>query len=127
MWRQVLRAKIHRATVTGADLNYEGSLTVDRDLLDASGILVHEKVHVVNLNNGSRAETYVIPGRRGSGEIIMNGAIARLAQIGDLVIILSYGFAEEEDARKCRPTIVTVDAKNRIKKTSGPKSKGGPC
>ncbi|MCK4827693.1 aspartate 1-decarboxylase, partial [bacterium] len=83
MLRQMLLAKIQRATVTAADLNYEGSITIDKSLLDASGILVYERVQVLNINSGKRAETYVIKGKRGNGDIIMNGAIARLAQVGD--------------------------------------------
>ena len=94
MLRNMLRAKIHRARVTGADLNYEGSITIDETLMEAAGILPYEKVQVLNLSNGARAETYVIKGKRDSGEIIMNGAIARLALVDDLVIILSYCFSE---------------------------------
>lgn len=116
----VLRAKIHRATVTDANLNYEGSLTIDQDLMEAVGILPYELVQVVNINNGARAETYAIKGKRGSGEIIMNGAIARLAQRGDLVIICAYGFAAPDEAKNTEPTIALVNEKNQIVKLSKP-------
>ncbi len=112
---QVLRAKIQRAIVTDADLNYEGSIGIDEDLLDASGILPWEKVHVLNIANGARAETYVIKGKKGSGEIVMNGAIARLTQVGDPIIILSYGLVSEEEAKTVSPSIVLVDENNKIK------------
>jgi aspartate 1-decarboxylase len=110
----MLRAKIHRARVTDANLNYEGSLTIDETLMEAAGIIANEKVQVVNITNGTRAETYVIKGKRDSGEIVMNGAIARLAQIGDLVIILSYGLLEESEAKKMKSTTIVVDENNRI-------------
>ena len=115
MIRHILRSKIQRVRVTASDLNYEGSLTIDETLMDAAGLMPHEMVHVLNLNNGARAETYVIKGKKDSGEIIMNGAIARLAQVGDPLIILSYGLMEEEQARLFMPTIVLVDENNRIK------------
>ncbi len=111
---QLLRAKIHRARVTDANLNYEGSLTIDENLMEAVGIVANEKVQVVNISNGSRAETYVITGKKDSGEIVMNGAIARLAQIGDLVIILAYGLVDESEAYKHKSTTVVVDDNNRI-------------
>ncbi len=114
MYIQVLRAKIHRARVTETDLNYEGSLTIDETLMEAAGIFVNEKVHVLNISNGIRAETYVIKGKKDSGEIIMNGAIARLAQAGDLIIILSYGLVKENEAKKIRPKTILVDANNHI-------------
>ena len=114
MLHQMLLAKIQRATVTAADLNYEGSITIDESLLDAAGILVYERVQVLNINSGERAETYVIKGKRGNGDIIMNGAIARLAQVGDPLIILSYGFVEEDDAKTVSPKIVFVDENNHI-------------
>ncbi len=114
MLRNMLRAKIHRARVTGADLNYEGSITIDETLMEAAGILPYEKVQVLNLSNGARAETYVIKGKRDSGEIIMNGAIARLALVGDPVIILSYCFVEEKQAEEIVPIIVLVDENNNI-------------
>jgi len=111
--RQMLRAKIHQAVVTGAELNYEGSITIDQKLMEAAGMLPYEKVMILNLSNGSRAETYVIQGRRDSGEIIMNGAIARLVQIGDKIIILSFIGLEEQEAAHWKPTVVLVDNKNR--------------
>jgi aspartate 1-decarboxylase len=111
---QMLKAKIHRACVTAADLNYEGSITIDENLMDAAGILPNEKVQVLNLSNGTRSETYVIKGKRGSGEIIMNGAIARLVQVGDSVIILAYRLVEEKAAENLKPTIVIVDENNKI-------------
>lgn len=117
----VLRAKIHRATVTDANLNYEGSLTIDQDLMETVGILPYELVQVVNINNGARAETYAIRGERGSGDIIMNGAIARLAQPGDLVIICAYGFATPDEAKNTEPAIALVNAKNQVVKLSKPK------
>ena len=114
MTRHMLRAKIHRATVTGADLNYEGSITIDETLMEKTGILPYEKVDILNLSNGARAETYVIKGKKDNGEIIMNGAIARLVQIGDQIIILSYTTMEEEHALTFEPIIIIVDEQNRI-------------
>ena len=111
----MLRAKIHRATVTEANLNYEGSITIDESLLKASGILPFERVQVLNISNGERAETYVIKGKKDSGEIIMNGAIARLFEVGDLVIICSYIYIEEKKAKNINPVIILVDDKNHIK------------
>lgn len=108
----MMRAKIHRATVTQADLHYEGSISIDTDLLDASGILIHEKVDVLNINNGQRFTTYTIPAPAGSGAIQVNGAAARLVQIGDPVIIISYASMSEEEARKFTPKVVLVDGKN---------------
>ena len=109
----LLKAKIHRATVTQADLHYEGSISIDTDLLAASGILVHEKVDVLNINNGQRFTTYTIPAPAGSGAIQVNGAAARLVQIGDPVIIISYASMSEEEAKKYVPTVVLVNAKNQ--------------
>ncbi len=109
----LLKAKIHRATVTQADLNYEGSISIDTDLLAASGILVHEKVDVLNINNGERFTTYTIPAAAGSGAIQVNGAAARLVQIGDPVIIISYASMSEEEAKKYVPTVVLVNSKNQ--------------
>ena len=111
--RTMLKSKIHRATVTDADLNYVGSITVDADLLDAADIRPYEHVHVVNINNGARFETYAIEGARGSGVICLNGAAARLAQPGDLVIVLSYAGYTEADAHAHEPVIVHVDESNR--------------
>lgn len=114
MLRTLCKSKIHRATLTGADLHYEGSLTVDRDLMDAADLLPFEKVQVVNVNTGARLETYVIEGARASGTIQLNGAAARLGMPGDLVIIISYGdFAPEELAGSFAPRIVFVDERNR--------------
>jgi aspartate 1-decarboxylase len=114
MLLEVLRAKIHRATVTQAEINYIGSITVDEDLMDVVGLIENEKVHVLNLANGLRAETYVIKGERGKGDIVMNGAIARMAQVGDKVIILSYGFADPKELETHKPKIVVVDEHNRV-------------
>jgi aspartate 1-decarboxylase len=112
------KSKIHRATLTGADLHYEGSLTLDRDLMDAADILPFEKVQVVNVNNGSRLETYVIEGERGSGTIQLNGAAARLGAAGDHVIVISYADYEEQELENFAPKLVFVDAQNRIAKPS---------
>jgi len=114
MMREFFRAKIHRARVTDANLNYSGSITIDLTLLDESGILPYEKVQVLNLNTGDRAWTYVIPGERNKGEIIMNGAIARQAQVGDLVIILSYCLLNEEEITNFSPKTIILDDQNRI-------------
>ncbi|HXR66647.1 MAG TPA: aspartate 1-decarboxylase [Ktedonobacteraceae bacterium] len=114
MLRTMCKGKIHRATVTQADLNYVGSITVDQDLLDAADIYPYEKVQVVNISNGSRLETYTIAGARGSGVICLNGAAARLNAPGDLVIIMSYGQFEEREIRELTPHIVFVDADNRL-------------
>lgn len=111
----LLKAKIHRATVTKADLNYEGSISIDNDLLKASGILVNEKVDVLNINNGERFSTYAIEAKAGSKEIQVNGAAARLVQNGDKVIIISYANFSEEEAKKHKPTIIFVDEKNNLK------------
>jgi len=108
----VFKSKIHRAKVTASDLNYEGSISIDKDLLDAAGIFVYEKVQVVNLNNGNRFETYVIEGKRGSGEVMLNGPAARLGLPGDLVIIISYASMSPDEAEKFVPTIVQVDSDN---------------
>ncbi|ANU10689.1 aspartate 1-decarboxylase [Planococcus antarcticus DSM 14505] len=115
MLRMMLNSKIHRATVTEADLNYVGSITIDQDLLDAVGMLANEKVHIVNNNNGARFETYIIAGERGSGVICVNGAAARLVQRGDIVIILSYTYVMNENARDHKPTVAIMDANNQIK------------
>ena len=114
MHRTLYKSKIHRATITDANLNYEGSLTVDSDLLDAADILPYEKVQVVNINNGSRLETYVIEGKRGGGEICLNGAAARLGEPGDLCIIISYAVMDEAEAREWEPKTILVNDKNRI-------------
>ncbi len=114
MLRTMCKGKIHRATVTQANLNYVGSITIDQDLLDAANIYPYEKVQVVNINNGSRLETYTIAGARGSGVICLNGAAARLTAEGDLVIIISYAQYNEEEIRALVPQIVFVDAENRL-------------
>jgi len=116
MKRTMCKSKIHRAVVTDAELDYEGSITVDPELLDAADIRVYEQVHVVDVNNGSRFETYTMPGQRGSGQVIVNGAAARLVQPGDLVIIISYGTYEEAELEDWRPTFVHVDEHNRIRR-----------
>ena len=115
MLRMMLNSKIHRATVTQADLNYVGSITIDQDLLDQVGMLPNEKVHVVNNNNGARFETYIIAGERGSGVICVNGAAARLVQKGDIVIILTYGYVMDENARGHKPTVAIMDENNRVR------------
>jgi aspartate 1-decarboxylase len=115
MYRQLLRCKIHRATVTGASLEYEGSLTIDEELMDRAGILPYEAVMVSNLNNGERFSTYALPGTRGEGEIILNGPTARLGVIGDKVIIFCYEFFSNEEAKRHAPKIIQVDHQNRIK------------
>ncbi len=114
MLRTVLNGKIHRATVTGADLNYVGSITVDSQLLEAANILPYERVQVVDLNNGSRLETYAIPGDAGSGIIQLNGAAAHLVTIGDLVIVMSYVQVEDPVPQDWKPRVVLVDGQNRI-------------
>jgi len=110
--RIMLKSKIHRATVTQADINYEGSITIDKELMEAADILPYEKVHVLDIDNGSRLETYAIEGEAGSGVICMNGAAARLVYPGDKVIILTYHDVPEEEVRKNLPIVVNVDAKN---------------
>ncbi len=103
---QVLKSKIHRAKVTQADLNYAGSITIDEDLMDAADLVANERVQVVNNNNGERLETYVIKGMRGSGVICLNGAAARRVQVGDILIIMSYGYMSQEEAKKYTPLSV---------------------
>lgn len=115
MLRLMLRAKIHRATVTDANLEYEGSLTVDPVLLEAAGILPYEQVMVSNLNNGERFETYVIPGKRGSGEMVLNGPTARKGAKGDKVIVFCYEYYNEQELKTFKPKLVYVDEQNRIK------------
>ncbi|HZU65762.1 MAG TPA: aspartate 1-decarboxylase [Ktedonobacteraceae bacterium] len=117
MQRTMCKGKIHRATVTQANLNYVGSITIDQDLLDAADIYPYEKVQVVNVNNGARLETYTIAGARGSGVICLNGAAARLTAEGDLVIIMSYGQFDEQEIRSLEPRLVFVDTDNRIVET----------
>lgn len=112
MLRTVLKSKIHRATVTQADLEYEGSVTIDQDLMDAADLLVHEKVDIYDITNGNRLSTYVIPGERGSGVIGINGAAAHLVKPGDLVIICSYVQMETPEARSWQPRLCFVDPRN---------------
>ena len=109
----LLKSKIHRATVTDANLNYEGSITIDRDLMDAADMLEFEQVHVVNINNGERFVTYIIEGERGTGTICLNGAAARLAQPGDLIIIIAYVTMGNDDAKSYKPVVVQVDSQNK--------------
>jgi aspartate 1-decarboxylase len=114
MNRTMFKSKIHRACVTQAELHYEGSLTVDEDLMDAADLLAYEKISVVNINNGERFETYVIPGKRGSKVMCLNGAAARKAMLGDRIIVISYATMTTEEAREYKPTVVLVDEHNNI-------------
>ena len=114
----LMKAKLHRATVTQADLDYEGSIAIDRDLLDASGILPHEQVDVLNITTGARFTTYAIEAPRGSRTIGVNGAAARLVQKGDKVIVVTYGLLPQEEARNYAPTVVLLDDANEIKKAA---------
>jgi aspartate 1-decarboxylase len=111
---QVLKSKIHRVKVTQAELNYVGSITIDEDLIEAANIIPNEKVQIVNNNNGARFETYVIKGERGSGVVCLNGSCARLAQVGDIIIIMSYGSLPMEEARKYEPILVFPDDDNHL-------------
>jgi len=106
---EVLKSKIHKASITGANLNYIGSISIDEDLIDAANLIENEKVHVLDLNNGERLETYVIKGERGSGEICLNGAAARKVLPGDVIIIMSYAILDFEEAKSFRPTIIFPD------------------
>lgn len=110
---EILKSKIHRATITQADLNYIGSISIDEDLMDEANLIEFEKVQVVNINNGERLETYVIKGERGSGTISLNGAAARKAHPGDLVIIASYAYMDFEEAKNFKPSIVFPDGNNK--------------
>ena len=112
----MLKSKIHRATLTGSNLNYEGSITIDEDLMEKADLLPGEQVHVLNINNGARFITYVIAGGRGSGDILLNGAAARLGQIGDKVIILSYGQVLTQEAEKYEAGVVFIDENNKSRK-----------
>lgn len=124
----VFKSKIHRATVTEANLNYEGSVTIDADLMEAADILPHEQVQVLNVNNGERFDTYAIRGPRGSGVICLNGPAARLAHVGDLVIILTYAWMEREELERHTPRVVMVDERNRPLRTvaAAPSSPASP-
>ncbi len=111
---EVLKSKIHRVRVTQAELNYVGSITIDEDLMDAANIIANEKVQIVNNNNGARFETYVIKGERGSGVVCLNGAAARLVQVGDVVIIISYALMEQQEAKEYEPLLVFPNENNRL-------------
>lgn len=111
---EILRAKLHKVTVTGARLNYIGSITIDEDLVDAAGMVIGEKVQIVNQNNGERFETYIIRGERGSKEITLNGPAARKVQIGDILIVIAYGLVDLEEARNFTPTIVFPNEDNSL-------------
>jgi aspartate 1-decarboxylase len=111
----MLKSKIHRATVTGADVDYEGSITVDKELMGVAKLIEYERVDIYNISNGQRFSTYVIKGEQGKGEICLNGAAARLVSVGDLIIICSYSHHDEKEVGKHKPVIVHVDEKNRIK------------
>jgi len=118
------KSKIHRAVVTEANLNYEGSVTIDADLMEAADILPHEQVQVLNVNNGERFDTYAIRGPRGSGVVCLNGPAARLAQVGDRVIILTYAWMEREELERHTPRVVMVDERNRALKTEAAGGRG---
>ena len=116
MLRTMLKSKIHRATLTGTELNYEGSITVDLALLEKAGILPGEQVHVLNVNTGARLITYTITAPRGSGTVLLNGPAARLGVAGDQVVILTYCQLTDEESRKHKPVVLLVDGKNRVRK-----------
>ena len=126
MMRFMMKSKIHRATVTQADLHYVGSISIDRDLMEAADLLEGEKVAIVDIANGARLETYVIPAPRGSGMIGINGAAAHLVHEGDLVIIISYAMVDNAEARTLKPTVVHVDEQNRVVKLGDDASEPGP-
>jgi len=109
MFIEVIKSKIHKVSITGANLHYIGSITIDEDLMDAANLLENEKVHVLNLNNGERLETYIIKGKRGSGEICLNGAAARKVIVGDVVIIMSFALVDSQEAKSFKPTIIFPD------------------
>jgi aspartate 1-decarboxylase len=111
---EVLKSKIHRVKITEAELHYVGSISIDEDLMDAADIIENEKVQVVNINNGERLETYVIKGERGSGQICLNGPAARKAQVGDIIIIISYCYIEKANADKHKPIVIFPDNKNKL-------------
>ncbi|GAB3264605.1 aspartate 1-decarboxylase [Larkinella harenae] len=114
MFLTLMKSKIHRVRVTQAELNYVGSITIDEDLMDAAGMLENEQVHIVNNNNGERIITYVIKGERGSGIICLNGAAARRAQVGDIIIIIAYGMLVADEAKTHKPVVVFPDGNNRL-------------
>lgn len=111
---QVFKSKLHRVTVTEADLNYIGSVTIDEDLMDAAGFIEFEKVQIVNVNNGERLETYIIKGKRGSGQICLNGPAARKVAVGDVVIIMSYALMDFEEAKTFKPTVIFPKEGNKL-------------
>ena len=123
--RKMLKSKIHRVTVTEADLNYVGSITLDPELLEAADILEYEQVHVLDVDNGNRLTTYALAGVRGTGECCINGAAARLVNPGDVVLVLTYADYSEEEARRVRPIVVHVDERNRIKRIDPPVEANG--
>jgi len=114
MFIEVLKSKLHRVRVTQAELHYVGSITIDEDLMEAANLIEGEKVQIVNINNGERLETYVIKGKRGSGEICMNGPAARKTQVGDIIIIISYASMEFEEAKKFKPSVIFPDENNKL-------------
>ncbi len=111
---QVCKSKLHRVKITQAELHYVGSITIDEDLLDAANIIANERVQIVNISNGARLETYVIPGKRGSGEICLNGPSARLVQVGDIVLIIGYAYMDFEEAKSFKPTLVFPTEDNKL-------------
>jgi len=111
---EVLKSKIHRVKITEAELHYVGSITIDEDLMEASNIVENEKVQIVNINNGERIETYVIKGQRGSGQICLNGPAARKAQVGDIIIIISYCSIDQDEAKSHQPVVIFPDEKNKL-------------
>ena len=114
MFIEVVKSKIHRVKITQAELHYVGSITIDEDLMEASNIIANEKVQIVNINNGERLETYVIKGERGSGHVCLNGPAARKAQVGDIIIIISYASMDFEEAKNHQPTIIFPDKNNKL-------------
>lgn len=116
MLRFVLKSKIHRATLTGTELHYEGSITIARELLEAADIFPREQVHVLNINNGSRIVTYAIEGEANSGVVLLNGAAARMGEVGDKIIVISYALFPEDEARTFKPKVILVDERNKIQK-----------
>jgi aspartate 1-decarboxylase len=114
MLREMMIGKLHRGAVTGCELEYPGSLTVDIDLIERAGMLVHQRIQLLNSNNGYRLETYLIPGERGKGQIIVNGAAARHAQIGDRVIVVAYGLCSEDEIRALTPKVLVLDQTNAV-------------
>ena len=113
MFRTLMKSKLHRGTITAANLHYVGSITIDADLMEAADLYSNEKVQVVDIDNGARLETYVIPGERGSGDLCLNGAAARLVQPGDKIIVISYGMYSDAEARQHKPTVLLLDELNR--------------